>query len=30
MCWKTFMKCREIQPVIKLVNAGELARAHTE
>ena len=28
MCWKTFMKCQEIQPVIKLINAGEMARAH--
>jgi hypothetical protein len=30
MCWKTFMKCQEIQPVIKLINAGEAARAHAE
>jgi hypothetical protein len=30
MCWKTFMKCQEIQPVIKLINAGEVARAHAE
>jgi hypothetical protein len=22
------MKCQEIQPVIKLINAGEMARAH--
>jgi hypothetical protein len=30
LCWKTFMKCPEIQPVIKLINAGELARARVE
>jgi hypothetical protein len=30
MCWKTFMNCQEIQPVIKLINDGEAARAHAE
>lgn len=30
MCWKTFMKCPELRPVIKLVNAEELARARAE
>ncbi len=30
MCWGTFMKCQEIQPVIKLINAEEVARAHAE
>ncbi len=29
-CWKTFMKCQEIQPVIKQINAGEAARATVE
>jgi hypothetical protein len=27
MCWKTFMKCPEILPVIKMLNEGETARS---
>jgi hypothetical protein len=30
MCSKTFMKCLEIQPVIRLINVGEMARAPAE
>ena len=26
MCWKVFMKCPEIQPVIKMLNDGETSR----
>jgi hypothetical protein len=26
MCWKTFMKCQEIQPIIKMLNDGEASR----
>lgn len=27
MCWKVFMKSKEIPPVLKLLNAGEMSRA---
>jgi exo beta-1,2-glucooligosaccharide sophorohydrolase (non-reducing end) len=30
LCWKIFMKCPEIQPVIDLINAGEAAHIHVE
>ena len=28
-CWKTFMKCPEIQPVIKMLNEGEISHSTT-
>ena len=30
LCWKTFMQCPEIQPVVKLVNDGDASRPHQE
>ena len=27
LCWNTFMKCKEIQSVVKLLNAGEISRS---
>jgi len=30
LCWKTFMKCKEIQPVVNLLNNGEMSRAGAE
>ncbi|MGA2871694.1 MAG: glucoamylase family protein, partial [Verrucomicrobiota bacterium] len=30
LCWKTFMKCPEIQPVVKLVNDGDASRPQQE
>ncbi|HEY3762036.1 MAG TPA: glucoamylase family protein [Verrucomicrobiae bacterium] len=29
LCWKTFMKCPEIQPVLKMLNDGEKSRQNT-
>jgi hypothetical protein len=30
LCWKTFMKCHEIQPVVRLINDGDSLRPHKE
>ncbi len=30
LCWNTFMKCKEIQPILNLLNEGEAARTMTQ